>query len=120
MFCKSLLRRATLDELKLLPRSTLQFVGIQLVVFVTNFQSTLLNILAQTGVLKPDPAWGFKDEFAFASMLQVNSLNPSSLVQQVEIRAANICSLYSGRVCMTIREIIWNYIQHNGGKSLNN
>ncbi|XP_071786724.1 transmembrane protein 184C-like [Asterias amurensis] len=70
IFCINLLRKATLDELKMLPRSTSQFVGIQLVIFVTNFQSTLLNILAQTGVMKPKPAWGFEDEFAFATMLQ--------------------------------------------------
>ena len=59
----------------MLPRSTSQFVGIQLVIFVTNFQSTLLNILAQTGVMKPKPAWGFEDEFAFATMLQVNKFS---------------------------------------------
>ncbi|XP_033631576.1 transmembrane protein 184C-like [Asterias rubens] len=70
IFSKNLLRRATKEELKLLPRSTLQLLAVQFVVFFTHFQATILNILASTGVIKTNTEWGFEDEFAFATMLQ--------------------------------------------------
>ncbi|XP_022086438.1 transmembrane protein 184C-like [Acanthaster planci] len=65
IFCMVLLRKATLQELEMLPRSTAQFVGIQMVIFVSNFQSVILNLLAQFGVFER-----FEDPFAFATMLQ--------------------------------------------------
>ncbi|XP_038057942.1 transmembrane protein 184C-like [Patiria miniata] len=70
IFCLVLLRKATLEELQMLPRSRSQFVGIQVVVFCTNFQSVILTMLAQFGALTPKPEWGYETPFAFATMLQ--------------------------------------------------
>ncbi|XP_022086380.1 transmembrane protein 184B-like, partial [Acanthaster planci] len=70
-YCLILLRKSTFDELQMLPKSTWQFIGVKLTVFVDNFQSVFLHFLANVGAIKPTSDWGFiHDGTAFATMLQ--------------------------------------------------
>ena len=72
MFCMALLRRATREELQMLPRSAAQFLAVQLVVFVDNIQAAFLNLLAHLGAMSPKPERGFPgDQYQFARMIQV-------------------------------------------------
>ncbi|XP_030838360.1 transmembrane protein 184C-like [Strongylocentrotus purpuratus] len=66
MFCLSLLRKVTREELQMLPKSSSQFVGVHLALFFDHFQTMFLRLLANYGAIKSSyPGFvGDKQEFA--------------------------------------------------------
>ncbi|XP_071786729.1 transmembrane protein 184C-like [Asterias amurensis] len=70
MFSLNLLRMATYEELQPLPRFFKQFVAIHIVIFFTNYQGSILNLVAKTGVFNHFDMQLADIEPSFATKLQ--------------------------------------------------
>ncbi|XP_038055689.1 transmembrane protein 184C-like [Patiria miniata] len=70
MFCLSLLRKVTREELQMLPKSSSQFVGVHLALFFDHFQTMFLRLLANSGAIKSSYPGFVGDKQEFATMLE--------------------------------------------------